>query len=139
MRTRPYAQYLSRYSSDLADMMVSFHELNHYYGNQLILSVDSKNWELFDLRISKPIVSFPFKKVFDFRLFFNNLLHDMCNAHLLNSIYMGNRKLKRTEYYSIKRILNLYGFDEYFFTNKKLINYIVYGEIKKESDYSDNH
>lgn len=132
MKSEPYKQFISRNSIDIAECIQLFHELNHAYHNQFILSLDSQKWEIYDLRTSQPIASFDFKHLKDFRHFMQVLLHDMTKSHVENACYRGNKKLNRSTLYSIKRILNLYGFDEYFFTNRNLINYIVYGEINKE-------
>lgn len=130
----PYAQFLSRYAQDLTDCISLFHKLNAAYNDHYILSVDSLHWEIFDLRISQPIAKFKFKHLTDFHRFMSNLMYDIGTVHLLNSCFRGQKKLSKSELYSCKRILNMYGFDEYFFTNKKLINYIVYGEINKKQN-----
>ena len=72
-------------------------------------------------------------------MFMYTLHYDMANSHIENMSYRGQYKLKRTSISSIKRILNLYGFDEYFFTNRKLLNYIIYGELQKENTNSDHN
>lgn len=80
------------------------------------------------------MIRFPFKKLLDLTQFMNNLMHDMSTIRFLDSWYNASRKLKRTELYSCRRILNLYGFDDYFIRNKKLINYIVYAELERQKN-----
>lgn len=134
MKSEPYAQFISRNSVDLSDMMHTFHEVNFYYGKQFLLTLDSSEWELYDLRVSRAIIRFPFKKLLDFTLFMKNLMHDMCTIRILDSWFNGSRKLKRTELYSCRRILNLYGFDDYFISNKKLLNYIIHAELERQKN-----
>ena len=131
MRSKPYSQFIGRYAHDIANVIGMFHELNYFYQNQFIISIDMDSWELTDLRVNRVIFTFPFKKCLEFRSAMYTLMHDMATTLLCDALFTGSKKLKRTESCSVKRILNLYGFDEYFITNKKLINYIVYGEINK--------
>ena len=139
MKINPYQQFISRNSEELGKVLAMFHKLNHFYNNQFILSLDSDQWEIFDLRISRSIGNFKFKCLKDLFMFMYTLHHDMANSHIENMSYRGQYKLKRTSISSIKRILNLYGFDEYFFTNRKLLNYIIYGELQKENTNSDHN
>ena len=132
MKSEPYKQFITRNTLEISEVLSTFHELNHYYNNHLIISMDSEVWELFDLRTSNAVCSYPIKQVCQFTQFMKNLLHDMVNTRTADYFFDGRKKLKRSEYFSIKRILNLYGFDEYFIKNRKLINYIIYGEINKE-------
>ena len=61
------------------------------------------------------------------------LKHDIINVGCVNSSIGRNRKPKSSEVWSIKAIINLYGFnDVYFFSNNNLKNYIIYGIIKKK-------
>lgn len=131
MKSMPYRQFLDRNSVELSDLMIAFHELNYCYDYQMILTVDNSSWELYDLRVSKPLVRLPFKKIRDMRLYITGLLHDISCVRLIDSVYRGRRKLKRTEVYSFRRIINLYGYDDYFITNQKLINYLLYGNLER--------
>lgn len=131
MKSEPYTQFIGRNSYELMELMRSFHEVNRYYGNQLLLTLDATDWELFDLRISRPLLRVPFKKLNDLRLYLRNLYYDMSCIRMLNSIYNGSRKLKKSELYSCRRILNLYGFDDFFINNKQLINYIIHAELQR--------
>ena len=132
MKSEPYRQFIDRNSCDISDCIRLFHELNHLYDNQLILSLDSRHWEIFDLRTSRSIARIEFKHIKELRHFISTLIHDISTVGFHNSCYRGQKKLGRSAYCSIKRLLNLYGFDEYFITNRNLINYIIYGEINKE-------
>lgn len=132
MKSEPYSQFISRNSVELSDMMHTFHEVNSYYGKQFLLTLDSSEWELYDLRVSRALIRFPFKKLSDFTRYMKNLMHDMSTIRFLDSWFNATRKLKLTELYSCRRILNLYGFDDYFIQNKKLINYIVYAELERQ-------
>lgn len=137
MKSEPYAQFISRYAHDIGAVLAMFHELNYYYNNQFIISLDSDSWELSDLRVNRVIFTYPFKKCIDFRVAMSTLMHDMAKTHVCNSLFNGTKKLKRTDYCAVRRILNLYGFDEYFVTNRNLINYIIYGEINKAKNLAN--
>ena len=132
MKSEPYTQFISRNQYELSELMRTFHEVNHFYSNMFLLTLDANEWELYDCRVSRSIVRFPFKKLNDFRTYLRNLMYDMANIISLNKFYNGARKLKRLELSSCRRILNLYGFDEYFITNKSLVKYIIYAELERE-------
>lgn len=114
MKSEPYAQFITRNSVDLMELLQTFHEVNHYYHGMFVLTIDTTHWELYDLRISRPIVRFPFKKIGAFRTYLKNLMHDMSTVRFLDSRYNGKHRLKLSELSSCRRILNQYGFDDYF-------------------------
>ena len=77
MKSEPYRQFIDRNSCDISDCIRLFHELNHLYDNQLILSLDSRHWEIFDLRTSRSIARIEFKHIKELRHFISTLIHDI--------------------------------------------------------------
>lgn len=127
-------QLISRNAHELANVIRVFHELNECYRNQFCIYMDSQVWELFDTRCARTIIRHQFKHFNQFTQDMIKLKHDIINVGCVNASIGRNRKPKSTEVWSIKSIINLYGFeDKYFFDNPNLKNYIIYGIVKKNS------
>lgn len=135
-----HEQLISRNHHDLAEVIRVFHELNDAYKDQFVIYMDSRSWELFDTRICRTIIRHEFKHFNQFKSDMIKLKHDIIKCRCVSWSIGHNRKPKSTEVWSIKAILNIYGFeDKYFFDNQFLKDYIIHGIIKKKADLSDNH
>lgn len=127
-----HEQLISKSRFDLSEVIRVFHELNAVYQSQFCIYMDSQVWELFDTRVAKTIIKHDFNHFRQFRTDMIKLMHDIINVGCVNYSIGRNRKPKPTEIWSIKSIIKYYGIDDdYFFSNKHLQNYIIYGLIKK--------
>ena len=127
-----HEQLISRNHHELAEVIRVFHELNESYQDQFCIYMDSQAWELFDTRVCRTIIKHSFKHFKQFKQDMMKLHHDIINVGCVAFSIGRYRKPKPSEVWSIKALLNIYGFeDKYFFNNKHLKEYITYGIIKK--------
>lgn len=116
------AQFISRNITELADVIIKFRELNDCYDDNLILSLEQNYWEVFDLRLCKPIYRCEFKHIKPLTEFLFQLRIDLGRIYILRE----TKKLPNVaEASSIKRLYRLFGYDEYIFKSN-LLNHYVY-------------
>lgn len=135
-----HEQLISRNHQNLAEVIQVFLELNDSYQGQFCIYMDSQVWELFDTRVAKTIFKHQFKHFNQFRQDMLRLKHDIINVGCVNWSIGRGRKPKPSQVWSIKSLINIYGFeDKYFFSNPFLKEYIIYGIVKTKENYSDNY
>lgn len=133
-----HEQLISRNVVELSDVIRTFHKLNECYQDQFVIYMDSHNWELFDTRIGKTIISHEFKHFNQFTSDMRKLMRDITNVTLLSATLGSRRKPKPYEVWSIKSIIKKYSLnDKYFFSNTNLKNYVINGIINKKEDFAD--
>lgn len=115
-------QFTTRNQNELADILITFRDLNTVCDKQLILSLEQDFWEIFDLRACNPIYRCPFKHIKGLKDFMVRLKQDILNVHMAS---VRSRPTSQ-EVSSIKRLHKLFGAADYIFTNN-LISYI-YGQ-----------
>ena len=127
-----HEQLISRNHHELAEVIRVFLELNESYQDQFCIYMDSQNWELFDTRVCRTIIKHEFKHFNQFKHDMMKLRRDIINVGCVNYSIGRQRRPKPVEVWSIKALINLYGFeDKYFFSNIHLKNYLIYGLVKK--------
>lgn len=114
-----HEQLITRNISELADLVVSFHELSETY-SWLHLIQDHTGFMLLDLRIGKVLFYYPFKHFKDMAAEMRSLQRDIVKCSVANSRYNINQRLKTPEYWSVKRIANLFGHEDRFFFDEPL-------------------
>lgn len=118
-------QFITRNTSELADIIVVFRELNTVCDKQLILSLDKDSWEVFDLRRCEPLCRYGFKQIRPFREWMVRLKQDIINV----SMASYRKSPTGSQVSSIKRLYKLYGLADYLF-NENIKSYI-YGKEKE--------
>lgn len=132
-----HEQLISRSNYELSQLVNIFFELNSVYENQFTLYLDTRGWELFDLRKAQVIFTYDFKHFRQFTEDMKRLNRDFLNLASGSIRINRGKKPKSIEVWSIKRLLNIYGDTDTYLFNKNIINYVRIG-IKKENDL-ENH
>lgn len=134
----PNAQFISRNLVELAEVIVTFKELDAVYSGNLSLYMDANTWEVFDVRRGITIFHRDFKHVRQLCQDMRILKRDFANLYMcIHSISRG-RQPNLSESVSIKHIYKIYGMDNYIFTNNAIKKFI-YGKLKEKQNQGDNY
>lgn len=124
-----HEQLLSRNVIEFSDLVYQFHELNSAYDNQFTLYLDMNGWELFDMRVSRPIIRHEFKHFRQFTSDMRRLYNDILNVSMANISCNRDLKPKPNHIWSVKYIIKKYSIDDSYFIGQKLKKYLQYGKF----------
>lgn len=122
-----HEQLLSRNKVEFAELVQIFHELNSVYNNQYSLYLDMDYWELFDLRVARPIIRHEFKHFNQFTSDMKRLYHSILMTASANIRCNRYQKPKNNEIWHIKHIIKLYTLSDSYFFGTNLRKYMSYG------------
>lgn len=133
-----HEQLLSRNQVEFTEIVSVFQELDAMYQNNYSLYLDSKGWELFDMRVGRTILFFPFGQFKRFTDEMRKLKHNIINVGMANIRVNQMKQPTKAEIWSVKNLLKFYPMDDVFFFNINLQNYLNHG-FKQKKQVVANH
>lgn len=114
-------QFVTRNIRELADVIIDFRELNDVCDSNLYLTLEQDHWEVFDGRVCKSILRYPFKHIRILKEEMNQLRRDFIKVGLVAAT---GKPIDKTEHASIRRLYNMYGMCDFIFSTNYLKNYV---------------
>lgn len=101
-----YNQFITSNQNQIVKVVTSFMELNRYFGESLVLNLDSQGWEVFDCNIPKTIIRHEFKHT-------KALVEDMrrllfAKVDFILGFEIRSNKSKKNQRWAYKSLLRYY-------------------------------
>ena len=100
-------QFYSNNQRELANLIILFRELTDVYNNQFTLYLDKDYWEVFDLRIGKPIFRHKFKELKPLSDNMRRLTHAIIDCGTIR--FMKNKQPNQVQAGAVRFLMRLYG------------------------------
>lgn len=120
-------QFITRNHNLLADVILSYRQLEEIYEGNVCLYLDSNSWEVFDMRCAKVLIRHEFKHLTSLIEDLKKLRLDMINLGYY-STYTKSVKQQNARW-AWKRLSKLY--------NEEELKYFTHGKIYKDENMAD--